>query len=210
MQNVHPYFVHFPIALLSVGVLCDLFGIIFKKDSLRNAGWWIQLFGTAAIVVTVITGLLAESTVGHSDTSHEIMETHKTLELVAVGIFALLFIWRSIQKTLLPSRNAGLPLLIVYLIIGVSAIGIMFYGAHLGGRLVYEFGVGGSAVSQPEGAGHQHNHDKAIPPLRDEAEHHHDTGTQSLVKDTISSPVDTVSGKQKRIHIHKDGKEHTH
>jgi len=199
MQNIHPYFVHFPIALLSIGLLYDLLGIIFKKDSLRNAGWWAQLFGTVAIAVTAVTGLLAESTVAHSDISHEIMETHKTLELIAVGIFVLLFIWRSTRY-----RYAGLPLLIVYLIIGASAVGIMFYGAHLGGRLVYEFGVGSSAVAQPEGAGHQHSHTES------ESEYHHEVGAQDSIKGTVSPPIDTALAKQKKVHIHRDGKEHIH
>lgn len=136
------------------------------------------------------------------------METHKLFELIAVGFFAVLFIWRSICKTLLPQT---LPLLIVYFILGAFAVGIMFYGAHLGGRLVYEFGIGGSVVSHSEGAGHQHNHqhnyDKAT---EIEAEHNHDTGVRDSLKDTVSAPVDTASEKQKKIYIHKDGKEHTH
>lgn len=108
MQNIHPLFIHFPIALLSVGLLFDIVGSAFKNDSLRNSGWWCQVSGIVAIIGATITGLLAESTVGHGDASHSIMETHKILEFIAVGIFALLFIWRSIRKTHLPQT---LPLL---------------------------------------------------------------------------------------------------
>jgi uncharacterized membrane protein len=204
MQNIHPLFVHFPIALLSIGLLCDILGSTLKKDSLHNSGWWCQVFGTVAIIVTITTGLLAERTVGHSDASHNIMETHKLFELIAVGFFAVLFIWRSICKTLLPQT---LPLLIVYFITGAFAVGIMFYGAHLGGRLVYEFGIGGSVVPHSEGAGHRHNYDKAT---EFKAEHNHDTGVRDSINNTVSSPVDTALEKEKKIYIHKDGKEHTH
>ena len=208
MQNFHPLFVHFPIALLSIGLLCDILGSTLKKNSLHNSGWWCQVFGIVAITGAITTGLLAEGTVEHSDVSHNIMETHKLFELIAVGFFAVLFIWRSICKTLLPQT---LPLLIVYFITGAFAVGIMFYGAHLGGRLVYEFGTGGSVVSHSEGVGHrnhhQHNHGKAT---EIEAEHNHGTGAQNSIKDTVSSSVDTASEKQKNIPIHKDGKEHTH
>ena len=42
-------------------------------------------------------------------------------------------------------------------------MGFLLYGAHLGGKLVYEYGVGGSAVKQPQGHhdhhdGHDHSH----------------------------------------------------
>lgn len=153
MQNIHPYFVHFPIAILSVGLLWDLLGILFKKQSLKNAGWWAQLFGTAAIIVTVVTGLVAANTIPHNEASHEIMETHETIGLIVGGVFIILFIWRSILKTMLPSKNLQQ---LIYLAIGGLAVLTMFYGAHLGGKLVYEFGVGGSAVQQPTQS-HQHN-----------------------------------------------------
>ena len=204
MQNVHPVLVHFPIGLLSVGLLCDILGSVFSKNSLRSSGWWCQVFGIAAIIAAALTGVLAESTVGHSDASHEIMEMHKTLGLVAMGIFGLLFLWRSARRTLLPQ---ALPLLIVYFIVGASAVGLMFFGAHLGGRLVYEFGVGGSAIEQREDAGHHHSHSETP---GNEAEHYDGTEEQKLIKDTISTPADTMLKKQRKIHVHKDGNEHTH
>lgn len=151
MQNIHPYFVHFPIAILTVGLLWDLLGIILKKESLTNAGWWAQLFGTAAIIMTIVTGLIAANAIPHNEASHEIMETHETIGLIVGGVFILLFIWRSILKTMLPSKNLHQS---IYLAIGGLAVIAMLYGAHLGGKLVYEFGVGGSAVQQST---HQHN-----------------------------------------------------
>jgi uncharacterized membrane protein len=155
MQNFHPYFVHFPIALLAMGVLWDILGVILHKDSLRNAGWWAQLFGVLAILAAVTTGLFAEGTVPHGEASHSIMETHKVLELTAAGIFLVLLIWRFMLRMSLPSRT--IPL-VLYLGLAGAAVAVMLYGAHLGGRMVYEFGVGGTAVTQPESAGHHHEH----------------------------------------------------
>jgi uncharacterized membrane protein len=155
VQNVHPIAVHFPIALLSVGLLCDLLTRVFNRDSLRGCGWWCQVFGMAGVVGAALTGLIAESTVAHVEASHDLLQTHKILELVAVGVFAVLFIWRSMGKGRLPEN---LRLLIVYGVLAAAAVGLMFYGAHLGGRLVYEFGVGGKATVQSDAAGHQHDH----------------------------------------------------
>ena len=153
MLNIHPYFVHFPIAILSVGLLWDLLGILLKKESLKNAGWWAQVFGVIAIIITVTTGLIAANSAAHSEAAHEIMETHETIGLIVAGAFILLLIWRIFLKTSLPSKRVYQT---VYLAIGILAVVTMLYGAHLGGKLVYEFGVGGSAVQQPAHA-HQHN-----------------------------------------------------
>lgn len=165
MQNIHPYFVHFPIAILSIGLLWDFLGIIMKKDSLLHAGWWAQLFGTLAIIAAVITGLIAENTVAHNDAVHSILETHETLGLVAAGVFASLFIWRSILRSALPVERI---LLVVYILLSAGAVVTMLTGAHLGGRMVYEFGVGGSAVQQPT---QLHQHDEANEEQEYEADH---------------------------------------
>lgn len=191
MQNPHPYFVHFPIALVSAGLFFDLLGSVLKKESLRQAGWWCQVLGIIAFLGAVTTGLLAEQGVPHNDVSHGIMETHKTLELVAAGIFALVFIWRSALRTRLPQ----VPLfLVVYLLAGTSAVGMMLYGSHVGGRLVYEFGVGTTVLPKSEETEHEHNNG-----------HDH----KEKIK-TEAVPPDTSHGKREEPHTHEDDDEHTH
>jgi uncharacterized membrane protein len=143
MLNIHPLFVHFPIALLSTAVLFDFIGIIFKKDSFKSAGWWCLLFGTAGIAATITTGLFAEQSAILWGDSKAIFEKHETLGYIAGGLFASLLVWRIIGKTVLPKTKG---LLVLYFIIGAAAVGTMFSGAHLGGRMVYEFGVGGKAI----------------------------------------------------------------
>jgi len=175
MQNIHPYFVHFPIAILSAGLLWDILGIFLNKESFRNAGWWAQVFGVIAIIITVITGLIAANTVAHTDAAHEIMETHETIGLIVAGVFILLLIWRSFLKTSIPLKKLYQT---IYLAIGIFTVITMLYGAHLGGKLVYEFGVGGSAVQQPA---HSHQHMEAneehehegVHDSTDESEHKH-------------------------------------
>ena len=165
MQNIHPYFVHFPIAILSVGLLWDLLGILLNKESFKNAGWWAQVFGVIAIIITVTTGLIAANAVAHSEAAHEIMETHETIGLIVAGVFILLLIWRSFLKTSLPLKKFYQT---IYLAIGILAVVTMLYGAHLGGKLVYEFGVGGSAVQQPA---HSHQHNEANEEHEHEGDH---------------------------------------
>ena len=105
MLNLHPLFIHFPIALLTVGFLFDLIGVLLKKESLNNAGWWCQLAGIFGGAVAVGTGLWAESTVPHGGASHELMENHKILAIISFSILFVAFIWRAVNKSKLPESK---------------------------------------------------------------------------------------------------------
>ncbi|PIR17199.1 MAG: hypothetical protein COV46_05260 [Deltaproteobacteria bacterium CG11_big_fil_rev_8_21_14_0_20_49_13] len=166
MQNIHPLFVHFPIALLIFSVACDILGRLFKKGSLENAGWWSLFFGMIAIAAAATTGLLAASSAPHLDAAHEIMEDHERLQLIAGAIFLILFIIRIVNRTRLPQMRL---MLVSYIVLSLIGVGIISFGAHLGGRLVYEYGVGTNII----GENIQHDiHDG-------EHHHHNDTGEPS-------------------------------
>ncbi|HWR08303.1 DUF2231 domain-containing protein [Sporomusa sp.] len=201
MQNLHPALIHFPIALLLIGFLFDILSTVLKRNSLRSAGWWCLLVGGVSLAAAIGSGVYAESTAGHNDASHVIMERHKQIEYVATALFGLLLVWRSLRKTMLPQSMVQLA---VYYAIGVFAIGTMAYGAHLGGRLVYEYGVGVAAVSQGESGGHEHNHGEG-------SDHHRsvtpEPGTSTVPKAVPASPKPARPGE---THTHSDGSAHTH
>ncbi len=48
MPPIHPAIVHFPIALLVLSVVADIFGFLYQSESLRGAGWW-SLLGAASV-----------------------------------------------------------------------------------------------------------------------------------------------------------------
>lgn len=138
LQNIHPIFVHFPLALLSVGVIFDLLGYSLRKSSLANVGWWCFALGVVSAIITVITGLQAEATVSLSPEAHEVLEQHEHFQIYSTVVLTGLLIWRSIKRGGLPKPN------VVYLAIAVIAVGAILFGAHYGGQLVYQYGVGTS------------------------------------------------------------------
>ena len=148
---IHPIMVHFTIALLSVGFLCDFLARFTKNESLKSAAWWNLLFGFFAIIVTVLTGLLAERSVPHTHIAHDILEIHETLGFTALGIFAVLLIWESLIRANVFTKFISLSM--VLWLIGVLVI---FTGGYYGGRLVYEFGVGVKGVVQKTELEHKH------------------------------------------------------
>ena len=131
LDTIHPLFVHFPIALLSTGILCDFLGTVLKKESLLNAGWWCQVFGVISVVLTVITGFLADTIFGHMDDPFPIFCTHGSLQIFSSLLFTGIFIWRAALKSHLPEK----PLLYLYFLIGGLAVSGLFYGGHLGAQL---------------------------------------------------------------------------
>jgi len=137
MLNVHPIFVHFPVALLSTSFLVYLLGVIFRKEELLAAGKWMLYFGTLAAALAVWTGLKAEETVPHAGEVHEILEAHENLGYVVLGLSVFLSLWTLVARTSLPKKGR----IIFFAIFAVLALVISQTG-DFGGRMVYLNGVG--------------------------------------------------------------------
>lgn len=87
-MNIHPIFVHFPIALLTFYALFEIFA--WKKIS--SMSWWIYvkatlLFaGTLSGFVALNTGEGAEHIIGGS----KLIETHATFATASIWLFVVL------------------------------------------------------------------------------------------------------------------------
>jgi uncharacterized membrane protein len=138
LKNIHPIFVHFPLALLAAGLLLDVLGYALKKPSLSNAGWWCFALGVVAAIVTVFTGMQAEETVSLSQEAHEVLENHEHFQIYSTMVLTSLLIWRGIKRGKLPNAS------IVYLVITTISVGAIVFGAHYGDQLVYQYGIGTS------------------------------------------------------------------
>lgn len=136
LQNIHPLFVHFPLALLSASILFDILGYILRKPSLSNAGGWCLGLGVIAAIVTVITGLQAEETVSLSQEAHTVLEHHEHFQIYSTIVLTGLLIWRGLKRGTVPNPA------VVYLGVTAIMVGAILFGSHYGGQLVYEYGAG--------------------------------------------------------------------
>ena len=139
MESAHPLVVHFPIALLLTAVLLDLAALVLRRPGLHRIALWNLSLGTAGAGVAVLTGYQAADIAKHSFEIHQVMELHRKLGIATLVLGALGMVWRLWKRDRLGSRARGLTLLLM-----LAMAGTLGYGAHLGGRMVYEFGVGGS------------------------------------------------------------------
>ena len=146
MQNLHPLFVHFPIALLIAAWLLTFIGIIVRRDSLHHAATWTLVLGGIGAAVAAITGLRGSATVTpHSFEIHEIMELHEHLGLSVAWGTAALLAWRALRRRVWPAQRIeqiGQAVLLTLI------VGLLSWGAFLGGRMVYEYGVGTNLGAQ--------------------------------------------------------------
>lgn len=140
LGELHPPIVHFAIALVIISIISDFLGITLKKESLKNTGFWTLMFGAVAVVLAFITGHQAEEVVEKSiegTVAYKILENHEfigTLTLISVLILAG---FRFILNKVSDIRLMG-----IYLIVGFIVMAIVGLQGRIGGKLVYEYGVG--------------------------------------------------------------------
>lgn len=144
LQNSHPLFVHFPIALLSASVAFYVLAWIFKSDRLAVVAFATLLAGTAGGAVAIGTGLYAnEGVMVARSVRSAILDEHKALMLTTGGIAVVLSIWSLIQR---PFPRRARPLFVVLLFLMFA---VMLKGADDGGRMVNDYNAGGNACGQP-------------------------------------------------------------
>jgi uncharacterized membrane protein len=132
VHEVHPALAHFPVALLPTAVAADLIGRLTDNDSLMEMGRQLMPVAAASVAATGVAGFAAQEAVRTSDASHDLLVTHRTLN---IGLLAL-----SVGLAAIRARSrrpsAG------YLLAGLAGAALVTYSGYLGGRMVYTHGVG--------------------------------------------------------------------
>jgi uncharacterized membrane protein len=132
LQEMHPAIVHAPIVLLPLAVGADLVGYAANDQSLLSFGQKAIFAAAIGGIAAVVTGLIAGEEVNVEGKSRDMLMTHRNLNVAAAVIASGLAIWRSRRKR--PSA--------AYLGLGAAGVGVLGYTAYLGGKLVYDDGVG--------------------------------------------------------------------
>jgi uncharacterized membrane protein len=130
LQEVHPSLVHFPLTLLPLSVGADLLGRMTGSDTLRSLARTTMPLAAATAAVAAAFGLVAQEEVNATGEAHDMLVTHRNLNLAMVG--TAMAVWRSKHD----EPTGG------YLALGLAGLAAMTYTAYLGGHMVYEHGVG--------------------------------------------------------------------
>lgn len=199
---LHPKILGFTIALFSTSVLLDWIALYTKNSKFHWAAWVNLAGASVAVVLTIVSGLLAADNVPHTAITHELMETHMWFGFVLGAMIILQLVWRVAADGEYPSEKSWL-----YQLIGVVGLVAMLGGGYYGGEMVYTHGVAVKAVpveSHEHGEGHEgHDHSD-----------HNAEGETSMKTDQDSLANQSQDNDQKstskKVHKHADGTDHVH
>jgi uncharacterized membrane protein len=163
LWHIHPAVDHFTVALLIVAVLADLFASMFStRWWLRYAALALMIAGTAAAWGSQLTGgweahRVWDAVKATGGPGLATLQRHAWLGDWLPWIFLVLAVWRlGIQLFGFMAGMRGL-----YLIFAILAALAISYQGYLGGKLVYDYGIGtalyntasSSPQPQPEATG---------------------------------------------------------
>jgi uncharacterized membrane protein len=156
IPNWHVILIHYPLALLTVGTLIEIFSFLWRRSGFRAAGRWMILIGALSAIPAATSGIYAARQVLSSEMMlkwSEIKETsnfngphtaekwdelrdHVILNSAATGTFALIVVawigcsdrWRA---------RLHFPFVILLLV----GLGLLTAGAWHGGEMIYRHGI---------------------------------------------------------------------
>jgi uncharacterized membrane protein len=142
MPPLHPAFVHYPIALVTLSFIADLLGRLFNKPSLRAAGFWSLLGALLGGAVAATTGYLDMRRDTLGDTFRYV-DFHQDVGYILVGCVVVLFAWRWLVH-FRRDTPPGFP----YLIAALIVLGLTMFQGWYGGEMVYSQGAGVAAAAK--------------------------------------------------------------
>lgn len=141
---VHPMVVHFPIALLIVGVAFDLAARFGKREHLRQPASYLLGLGLAGAAAAWLTGNVAAEHAERLLPDEGAIQVHRAFATLAVLLFGVLLAVR---------RRAGAG----YLVLAALALTALVLAGRTGGEMVYgdrgmiSQGAGGGLPAGGEG-----------------------------------------------------------
>ncbi len=132
LQEIHPSIVHYPVALIPTAIGADLLANLTGSERLAEVGRVLMPLAAASAAVSAFFGIVAQEEVNAEGKAGEILATHRNmnLALTALGTAMAAYRWKRDEV------GAG------YLALGLAGVGALAYSAYLGGKMVYEHGVG--------------------------------------------------------------------
>ena len=149
-MDLHPLTVHFPVALLLTGALCDAAGILFRRDLFLKLGYLLLLLGALGAIAAALTGDTAAEVARKIPGIREDLDLHDDLATAAVWLSVTLALFRT--HLTFKKRFTG-AFRLAYLFTALAAAALTAASGYTGGRLVYEYGAGTAPVVRTLDAG---------------------------------------------------------
>lgn len=160
LLNVHPAFVHFPIAFFPAALLFYFLAIVLKKERFLPAGRVSLILAWASTVLAVITGQTAQDTFPHTEAVHRLMMVHQKTGFGILILGSVLTGWSFFRRN---NRPRGVWAFLAALFLAVLMV---FQNADLGGRMVFVEGAAVKPMIPQMEETMDHHHGEDVPPHR--------------------------------------------
>jgi len=137
MEHVHPFVVHFPLALLITASFMGLVGIFYRRGLFKEIVLWQCVVSLFFLFLAIISGYSEEERIIGSLPVDELMTVHKKNSYIITILFLLLTSWLVLRKRVM--KTVEYASWVVFLTIG--GVSVIYQGV-VGSKLVYREGVG--------------------------------------------------------------------
>lgn len=135
VTHFHPMLVHFPIALIVIGFLADLFALSYKKEAcLSKCGFYLLIVGTVSALAAVLSGVFFTEEMGGD--AGTIRETHEVFAILTLCILVVTCVLKILLNTS-EKENKNLKW-VVFALYGTAVLFVCATG-FFGGNLVYNY-----------------------------------------------------------------------
>ena len=143
--NLHPFLVHFPIALLAAAVAADLLSLLRPAHgATRDTATWLYCAGAGTAVAAYFSGLSAAAAVRVTPDAGLAVDAHFAWADRTTWFFvffaslrlAMSFVWRTTARRTIAASC----------LLAAVGLGFLATAALHGGRLVFRYGIGVESV----------------------------------------------------------------
>ena len=131
--KLHPMIVHFPVGLLTSGVVFEIYGALRNDEVAETAGRFNIRFGFWCLFPVLLVGFLGMISLENTEKFRDFLSSHLTFAFCTAGVF---FSAMLVSRYLRQSWGR----ILYFLIIAVGGIFVLTTG-YFGGELVHRFGV---------------------------------------------------------------------
>lgn len=143
MLNIHPLFVHFPIAFWFAALLFEALAIWRANDEWHRTAVRLLYLGTIAAFAAVFTGWQAQKSVEPNLEIQRVFQIHETIMLITSSFATALCLYCFAKRDRFTAESRK------FLLVGLIFLAILTtIGADRGVQLVYQYG---QSVNGPNG-----------------------------------------------------------
>lgn len=137
LHLIHPALVHFAVAFLVTGGVCEAIGLLLHRETWARFGGALMIGGTLALVPTIATGYLAANSTAVAPSALGDLAAHERNGWFVLALAVACLFWKALGRGRIPPRQHA-----VYALFLLITVLVTLYSAWLGGQLVYLHGVG--------------------------------------------------------------------